>query len=202
MRVKIPFSNLRDSERPGTGMARTASGTVVQVPLGVPSPSSPQAQAQAFKASRGQTLMVFNEMDSDKNGKVRLGTALQSTCEGERCDAAACDPEGTQAPVQRVLRAVSYVSGVAMCMARLEWLAAVFTLCRSRGASWRLLLCRWAFRWSRRTGCGTAWTSASGASWRLATGGPRTPSATSSSSPRGTCRSTWAFRTYAPRWSR
>ncbi|KAG2451518.1 hypothetical protein HYH02_004116 [Chlamydomonas schloesseri] len=70
MRVKIPLSNLRDSERPGTGMGRTASGTVVQVPLGVPSPSSPQAQAQAFKASRGQTLMVFNEMDSDKNGKV------------------------------------------------------------------------------------------------------------------------------------
>ncbi|EFJ50673.1 hypothetical protein VOLCADRAFT_120569 [Volvox carteri f. nagariensis] len=40
------------------------------VPLGVPSPRSHQAQVAMFKATRGHALMVFNELDSDKNGKV------------------------------------------------------------------------------------------------------------------------------------
>ncbi|GFR46903.1 hypothetical protein Agub_g8550 [Astrephomene gubernaculifera] len=93
MGINIPMENLRDSERPGAGSfqpPRTPAGaagntgsssgggggsggggtTIIHVPLGTPSPHSPQAQAAAFRASRGQALMVFNELDSDKNGKV------------------------------------------------------------------------------------------------------------------------------------
>ncbi|KAG2500890.1 hypothetical protein HYH03_001649 [Edaphochlamys debaryana] len=78
MRVNIPLTNLKDCDRPGTGygtgfsagFARTNGGTIIQVPLGVPSPQSPQAQAAAFRATRGQSLLVFNELDSDKNGKI------------------------------------------------------------------------------------------------------------------------------------
>lgn len=48
----------------------TGTGHVVHVPLGVPSATSPMAQAAAFKASRGHALMVFHQLDSDRNGKV------------------------------------------------------------------------------------------------------------------------------------
>ncbi|KXZ55908.1 hypothetical protein GPECTOR_2g1459 [Gonium pectorale] len=72
MGIAIPPANLRDVERPGTGMptAASSSGGIVQVPLGVPPALSQSSQGTAFKASRGQALMVFNEIDSDMNGKV------------------------------------------------------------------------------------------------------------------------------------
>ncbi|PNH11292.1 hypothetical protein TSOC_001896, partial [Tetrabaena socialis] len=73
MGVNIPLENLRDSERAGGGTPNGSTArapTIIQVPLGIPSPSSPQAQAAAFRASRGHALMVFNELDADKNGKV------------------------------------------------------------------------------------------------------------------------------------
>ncbi|GLC43789.1 hypothetical protein PLESTB_000908200 [Pleodorina starrii] len=76
MGINVPAENMRDSQRPATGMPSSGSGpggtmrAIIQVPLGVPSPRSHQAQVAAFRATRGHALMVFNELDSDKNGKV------------------------------------------------------------------------------------------------------------------------------------
>lgn len=77
--MAIPMANLKDLDRPGTGML--ASGTGRDTPqygeglgsTGGRTGGAPGAHpAMTFKATRGHALMVFNEMDRDQNGKITL----------------------------------------------------------------------------------------------------------------------------------